>query len=195
MDTLVVHIPDTVRLTNEELFALCAANQELSIERDAQGNLIFMAPAGLGSSDRNAELVTEVKLWNRETKAGKVFESSGGFILPNGAMRAPDVSWIPLEKWEAVAPEEREKFVRLCPDFAIELRSRTDRLRDVQAKMEEYAANGCRLGWLIDPYERQAYVYRPGQEPEVVGFDRALSGEDVLPGFTLDLALVDTAAS
>ena len=195
MDTFVVRIPDAVRLNDEELFALCAANQELFIERDADGNLIFMAPAGLGSSDRNAELLTEVKLWNRKTGSGKVFESSGGFILPNGAMRAPDVSWIPLEKWEAVAPEDRETFVRLSPDFVIELRSRTDRLRDVRDKMAEYMANGARLGWLIDPYERQVGVYRPGQESEVVGFDKPLSGEDVLPGFALDLALVDTAAS
>ena len=183
----IVNPAGVLNLSDDELFRLCAANPELSIERTGDGELIFMAPAGGMSSNRNGIINLELGLWNRKTELGKVFDSSGGFLLPNGAMRAPDAAWIPEAKWEALNPQQREQFLPLCPDFAIELRSRTDRLRDVQAKMEEYAANGCRLGWLIDPHERQAYVYRPGQEPEVVGFDRALSGEDVLPGFRLAL--------
>ena len=189
----VVNPAGVLDLSDDELFRLCAANPELFIERTSNGELIFMAPAGGESSNRNSTINLELGLWNRKTGLGKVFDSSGGFILPNGAMRAPDVSWVPLEKWEAISLEDREKFVRLCPDFVIELRSRTDRLRDVRDKMAEYRANGARLGWLVDPYERQAHIYRPGQEPEIVLFGTALLGEDVLPGFTLDLALVDTA--
>ena len=191
----IVNPAGVLNLSDDELFRLCAANPELAIERTSDGELIFMAPAGPSSSSRNISLSAEVELWNRQHGAGKVFGPDAGFILPNGAMRAPDVSWMPLEKWEAFSPEERERFLRLSPDFVIELRSRTDRLRDLQGKMEEYVANGCRLGWLIDPYERQAHIYRPRQDLKVVGFNVQLSGEDVLPGFTLDLALVDTAAS
>lgn len=191
---LVLNPAGVLNLSDEELFRLCAANRELSIERTSDGGLVFMAPAGGESSNRNSTVVLELGLWNRETRSGKVFGPDGGFVLPNGAMRSPDAAWIPTARWEALSPAQREKFPPLCPDFVIELRSRTDRLRDVRDKMAEYLANGARLGWLIDPYERQAHVYRPGQEPETVGFDVALSGEDVLPGFTLDLALVDTAA-
>lgn len=192
---LVVNPAGVLNLSDEELFRLCAANPELFIERTSDGELIFMAPVGGESSNRNSLLNRRLGNWNEEAGLGVVFDSSGGFVLPNGAMRAPDAAWIPKAKWEALSQEQREKFLPLCPNFVIELRSRTDRLRDVQEKMAEYMANGCRLGWLIDPYERQAHVYRPGQEPETVGFDDgALSGEDVLPGFMLDLALVDTAS-
>ncbi|MGI9174546.1 MAG: Uma2 family endonuclease [Rhodothermales bacterium] len=197
METIpfVVNPAGVLNLSDEELFRLCAANPELFIERTSHGELIFMAPAGGTSSNRNSLLNRRLGNWNEETGLGVVFDSSGGFILPNGAMRAPDAAWIPKAKWEALSPEQREQFPPLCPDFVIELRSRTDRLRDLQGKMAEYVASGCRLGWLIDPYERQAHIYRPQQDVEVAGFDGALSGEDVLPGFTLDLALVDTAAS
>ena len=190
METIpfVVNPAGVLNLSDDELFRLCAANPELFIERTSNGELIFMAPAGGESSNRNSTIVLRLGLWNEKMRSGKVFESSGGFVLPNGAMRAPDAAWIPLDRWEALSPEQRKKFLPLCPDFAIELRSESDRLRDVRDKMVEYVANGCRLGWLIDPIGGKAYVYRPGQEVEEVGFDAVLSGEDVLPGFRLALS-------
>ena len=183
----IVNPAGVLNLSDGELFRLCAANPELFIERTSDGELIFMAPAGGESSSRNSTIVLRLGLWNEETRSGKVFGPDGGFVLPDGAMRAPDASWIPLEKWEALSPEQRMKFPPLCPDFIIELRSESDRLRDLREKMTEYMSNGCRLGWLIDPVEGKAYVYRPEQEVDVAGFDAVLSGEDVLPGFRLTL--------
>ena len=160
---LVVNPAGVLNLSDDELFRLCAANPEVSIERTSEGELIFMAPAGGASSNRNSTINLELGLWNRKAGLGKVFDSNGGFVLPNGAMRAPDAAWVPKARWEALSPEQREKFPPLCPDFVIELRSRTDRLGDVQEKMAEYMANGARLGWLIDPYGGGAYVYRPAR--------------------------------
>ncbi|HMB91325.1 MAG TPA: Uma2 family endonuclease [Rhodothermales bacterium] len=191
MNQIVVRTSNILALDDDELFRLCAANQNLRIERDADGNLIFMAPTGGETSSRNSEINTELALWNRKTGLGKVFDSNGGFVVPNGAMRAPDASWIPMTQWEQLSQEQRKHFLPLCPDFVIELRSPSDRLTDVQEKMEEWMANGCQLGWLIDPVEEQAFVYRLSASPtRVVGFENELAGEEVLPGFVLDLAIL-----
>jgi Uma2 family endonuclease len=125
--------------------------------------------------------------WNRQNNLGKAFDSSTGFKLPNGATRSPDVSWIKIERWNALTPEQRKRFLPLCPDFVIELVSESDDLTDTQAKMREYIANGLRLGWLINPKNKQVEIYHQNQEIEILQSPLSLSGEDVLPGFILDL--------
>lgn len=188
MQPLILHTSEVITLTDDELFQLCAANRELCIERDSNGNLILMSPAGGETSARNSILVAELVIWNREMLQGKVFDSNGGFVLPNGAMRAPDAAWIPIERWNKLGSEERKKFLPLCPDFVVELRSPSDRLADLQKKMQEWMDNGCRLGWLLDPVEENAYIYHENSAPRAVeSFDETLSGQDVLPGFVLAL--------
>lgn len=188
MEPIILRTAHVLTLGDEELFRLCAANRNLRIERDASGNLIIMSPSGSKTSRRNSHVIWALVTWNRETGSGEVFDASGGFLLPNGAMRAPDAAWIPTERWEQFSPEEQEKFLPTCPDFVVELRSPSDRLADLQAKMQEYIENGCRLAWLIDPVEDQVFVYREGGRHSRIGsFEEVLSGEAVLPGFILDL--------
>lgn len=189
MEPLVLKTAGVLNLSDDELLRLCETNSELQIERDRHGHLIFTAPAGGATSNRNAALVAKLFAWNEARGGGRVFGPDGGFLLPNGAMRAPDASWIPNAHWEALSLGERTKFLPLCPDFLVELRSASDRLRPLQDKMEEWMENGCRLAWLIDIAGEQAFVYRVGEaEPErVPPFGAVLSGEDVLPGFELPL--------
>lgn len=188
---VVLRLSGVLNVGDDDLLRLSALNDPLQIERDADGNLIIMAPAGHGTSNRNSELVTELSLWNREHGDGIMTGPDGGFKLPSGAVRAPDAAWVARERYEAVPADEREGYLPLCPDFACELRSRSDRLAPLQEKMEEYRASGCRLGWLLDPFDEAAYLYRPGQPPErISSFDETLRGEDVLPGFALDLSLL-----
>ncbi|MFM2303207.1 MAG: hypothetical protein RLZZ135_614 [Cyanobacteriota bacterium] len=175
----------TLRVTHEEFEKLCQDNPERSLELTASGELIVMAPAGWESSEKNSDLTTDVNLWNRQTKLGRVFDSSGGFTLPNGAVRSPDVTWI--EKSKLIDVPAGVKFPQVIPDFVIELRSDTDRMPKLREKMEEYRDNGVRLGWLIDPQKQQVEIYRLGQDVEVLESPTSLSGEDVLPGFMLDL--------
>ncbi|MFQ3680012.1 MAG: Uma2 family endonuclease [Pseudanabaenaceae cyanobacterium] len=175
-------------LSPEAFARLCAANPEARLERTAQGELIVMAPTGGETGSQNAHLTLQLGMWNLRTQAGVVFDSSTGFVLPNGATRSPDLAWIARERWQALSPEARRGFVPLCPDLAVELLSPSDSRQQIQSKMQEYRANGCRLGWLIDPQSRRVGIYRPQQAPEVVAAPPTLSGEDVLPGFVLDLA-------
>jgi Uma2 family endonuclease len=175
----------TLRITHEEFEKLCFDNPDLRLELMANGELIVMAPAGWESSEKNGDLFGEVWAWNRQTKLGRTFDSSGGFTLPNGAVRSPDVTWI--EKSKLVNIPTGVKFPEVVPDFAIELRSDTDRMPKLREKMEEYRANGVRLGWLIDPQKQQVEIYRLGRDVAVLEAPTVLSGEDVLPGFTLDL--------
>jgi Uma2 family endonuclease len=177
----------TLRLTHEQFEQLCQNNPDRSLELTKDGELEIMAPTGGESSNYESELGTDLGIWNRQTKLGKTFSSSGAFILPNGAERCPDAAWVELSRWEALTLEQRKKFVPLAPDFVIELRSETDRLSKLQAKMEEYRANGVRLGWLLDPQKRRVEIYRSGQDVEILEGPKTLSGEDVLPGFVLDL--------
>lgn len=192
MESLTVIIPDSASWTNDQLFDFCAANHDLHVERDADGTIHFMPPTGGLSGNRNADLITDFVVWNRRQKAGRCFDSSTGFVLPNGAMRSADVAWLRTDRWEALTPEQQRKFVPLCPDFVLELRSDTDRLIDVQAKMDEWIANGCRLGWLVDPETRRTWVYPSGAEPEAVPFDTTLDGGEVMPGLRVRLADVLT---
>ena len=180
---------NAVNLSDEQFYQLCRSNDEWRLEQTAEGELIIMPPVGAISGNREADLNADLVIWNRQTKLGKVFSSSTIFTLPNGAKRSPDVAWIAKERWDALPLEEQEKFAKICPDFVIELRSRTDSLTQLQAKMEEYLANGVRLGWLIDPMSQQVAIYRPNQAVEIISLPTTLSGENVLPEFTLELPL------
>ena len=180
----------TLRVTPEEFEKLCRDNPERSLELTASGELIVMSPVGGESGNSESELGADLVIWNRQTRLGKTFSSSTIFILPNGAQRSPDAAWVELSRWEALTPEQRTKFPPLAPDFAIELRSATDRLPPLREKMEEYRANGVRLGWLIDPQKQQVEIYRLGQDVEVLQSPSNLNGEDVMPGFTLDLSSI-----
>ena len=186
MSALTLQLPPVLKLTDEQFEQLAAVNHELQLELTARGELIIMPPTGGEAGDRNFELVGQLWLWNRQNRTGKAFDSSTGFRLPNGATRSPDVSWVRIERWNALTQEQRKKFLPLCQDFVIELVSETDDLEDTQAKMQEYLENGLRLGWLINPKARQVEIYRPNQEVEILD-STTLSGEDVLPGFVLDL--------
>jgi Uma2 family endonuclease len=172
---------NAVNLSDEQFYQLCHSNDEWRLEQSAQGELIIMPPIGAISGNRESDLNGFVWLWNRQTKLGKVFSSSTIFTLPNGAKRSPDVAWIAKERWDVLPLEEQEKFAKICPDFVIELRSRTDSLTQLQAKMEEY--------WLIDPMSQQVAIYRQNQAVEIISLPTTLSGENVLPGLTLELPL------
>jgi Uma2 family endonuclease len=178
----------TLRITPAEFELLCQDNPELRLELTANGELITMAPAGWESSKQNARLNTQVSLWNDRADLGEVFDSSGGFTLPNGAVRSPDVTWIEKSKLVGISP--KIAFPAIVPDFVIELRSLTDSLPTLSAKMQEYRDNGVRLGWLINPQQQEVEIYRMGQAVEILQTPMTLSGEDVMPGFTLDLAQI-----
>ena len=179
-----------LNLTDDQFLRFCADNGGLRMEFSADKELIIMPPAGGTTSGRNSDLTTDLTIWTRRDGTGKSFDSSGGFRLPNGAIRSPDVSWILLSRWETLSDSEQRRFPPICPDFVIELRSPLDRLSDTQAKMEEYLENGTRLGWLVDPQLRQVHIYRPGQPVEVLEAPDSVSGESVLQGFALDLGRI-----
>ncbi|MEJ6484151.1 Uma2 family endonuclease [Nostoc punctiforme UO1] len=187
MNTVVLNLEPIAHLTDEQFYQLCIANRDLSLEMNAAGELIIMPPVGGESGNQEAGLIADLEIWNRQAKLGKVFSSSTIFILPNGAKRSPDAAWVKLERWEGLTPEQRKKFPPLVPDFVIELRSETDRLSQIQEKIQEYIKNGLRLGWLINPQDRQVEIYRLLKAVEVVQMPVIVSGEDILPGFELQL--------
>jgi Uma2 family endonuclease len=184
---VVLRLAPVVRLDDEQLFDFCQLNRDLRIEREAGGALVLMAPVGGVSSARNLELCRQLANWAERDGSGVAFDSSVGFILPNGAMRSPDAAWLRRERWEALRPDEREKFVPLCPEFVVELRSPSDRLTVLQRRMRELMRNGAQLGWLIDPARRSIHVYRSGEAVQTLLAPGSLSGEALLPGFVLDL--------
>jgi Uma2 family endonuclease len=187
MTAITLDLHSVVDLTDEQFSKLCQANPDIKLERTAKGELILMPPTGGETGDRNSEINFQLRAWNKQNLLGKVFDSSTGFKLPNGANRSPDASWVKLERWQALNPAQRQKFPPLAPDFVVELRSATDDLKLLQNKMQEYRDNGVRLGWLIDPQNQQVEIYRQGQDVEVVRTPSTLSGEDVLPEFVLNL--------
>lgn len=184
---LVLRLRPVLELTDDQFFALAQLNRELRMERTAEGDVILMAPAGGEAGARNAGVTAQLWLWARQDNRGRAFDSSTGFILPNGATRSPDAAWVARERLAALTVEQRQKFLPLCPDFAIELRSPSDSLRVVQEKMREYLDNGARLGWLLDPRDRRVYIYGPGAPVERLDGPDRVSGDPVLPGFVLDL--------
>ncbi len=193
LQPLSLQLPDhlALRVTPEQFAALAAANRELRLERTATGELIVNPPTGSETGYQNWSLSGELYLWWRNAgEPGKAFDSSSGFELPNGANRSPDASWVSRARWDALTPEQRQGFAPICPDFVVELRSEGDTLKDLQAKMAEYMENGAKLGWLIDPKNKRVEIYRPGQAVEVLENPSTVSGETVLPGFTLSLPRV-----
>jgi Uma2 family endonuclease len=194
METLTLNIPPAVNLTDEQFYQLCIANEPCQLELTQTGELIIMPPTGGESGIINANLSTDLGLWNRQTKLGKVFDSSTEFKLPSGAYRCPDAAWVKLARWDALSKEEKKRFPPLCPDFVVELRSETDSLEKLRIKMREYQNNGVLLGWLIDPQTPLVEIYRYGKDVEVLNFDfdnpPKLSGEDILPGFILNLQII-----
>ena len=187
MTTLTLNLNPIIKLTDEQFFQLCQENENIRLERTAQGELIIMSPAGGETGSSNAGLTAQIWIWNQQSKLGKVFDSSTGFKLPNNANRAPDASWVKLERWNALTPEQQKKFPPICPDFVVELMSPSDSLKDTQDKMKEYRDNGAVLGWLINRKSRQVEIYRQDREVEVLESPATVSGEDVLPGFILNL--------
>jgi Uma2 family endonuclease len=194
METLTLNIPPAVNLTDEQFYQLCMANEPWQLELTQTRELIIMPPTGGESGIINANLSTDLGLWNRQTKLGKVFDSSTEFKLPSGAYRCPDAAWVKLARWQALSKEEKKRFPPLCPDFVVELRSETDSLEKLRTKMREYENNGALLGWLIDPQTPLVEIYRYGKDVEVLNFDvdnpPRLSGEDILPGFILNLQII-----
>ena len=178
------------QLSDEQFFQLCQDNRDLRLERNPKGDLIIMPPTGGETSNSNAGITAQLWLWNNLNKLGVVFDSSGGFKLPNGADRSPDAAWIPLEKWQALTPQQKERFLPLSPDFVIELMSPSDNLETARKKMQEYLDNGTRLGWLINRKTREVEIYRQGQAVEILTNPESLSGENILPEFSLNLTLI-----
>ena len=184
---LTLRLHPVLNLTDEQFFEFAQINRDLRIERNAQGELIIMPPTGGETGKRNAEITMQLGVWAKQDGSGVTFDSSTGFRLPNGAIRSPDASWVLRSRLDGLTAEERKKFIPLCPDFVIELLSPNDSLAVLQDKMQEYIANGARLGWLLDPEQRRVYVYRPDAPMEQVENPATISGEPVLAGFVLDL--------
>lgn len=190
MTTYTINLNPICQLSDDQFWQLCRKNPEIKLETNAQGELIIMSPTGGETGNINIEIAADFVIWNRQTKLGKLFDSSTCFLLPNGAKRSPDVAWIAKERWESLTPEQKEKFPPLAPDFVLELMSPSDNLKDTQNKLEEYLANGVKLGWLIDRKNQRVEIYRLGKDVEVLNCPASLSGEDVLPGFILHLNIV-----
>ena len=187
---MIVRFRPVVRLDDDQLFRFCQQNSALRIEQTAKGEIIIMPPVGWEGSQRNFDLYGLFAAWSERAGGGRFCDATGGFKLPDGSMLSPDLAWVAQERLDKLTPKQRKKFLPLCPDFVAELRSETDRLSTLQKKMAGYIANGARLGWLIDPLEKQVFVYRPDAPVEHLKEPATLSGEPVLAGFTLDLARV-----
>jgi Uma2 family endonuclease len=188
--TLALRLPNPPRKDADWFYDFCQANDELQIERTAKGEILVMAPAGGESSYRESETHFQLREWAGRDGTGRAFNSNAGFILPNKANRAPDASWVKVSRLNKLAPNQKKKFIPLCPDFVVEVRSPSDRLPKLQEKMEEYRDNGASLGWLIDPDERKVYVFRPGKRVECLDRPKRLIGDPELPGFVLELARI-----
>jgi len=187
-EALVIRLgPLKSHLSDDEFFEFCVLNSDLRIEMTKEGEMIIMLPCGSEGGHRNFNLTAEFGIWAKTDGTGVGFDSSSGFTLPNGAKRAPDLSWIERERWEAIPRKQRKKFAPICPDFVVELRSETDTLGAVKKKMDDYMESGARLGWLIDPIQKKVHIYRPNVEVEILDHPGNISGEPLLKGFVLDL--------
>ncbi len=188
---LVLQIPPSIQMTDEQFSEFCQVNRDLQIERNKLGELVIMPPTGSETGNREVNILGQLWVWTEQDGTGIAFSSSTGFKLSTGAERSPDASWIKLERWNALSAEQQEKFAPICPDFLIELRSPSDNLQSLQEKMEEYMQEpGIQLGWLIDRKQRQVYIYRPGKPEECLDNPASVSGELVLPGFVLNMSKI-----
>lgn len=180
-------LSDVIRISDDDLLKISAANPDLRIERNAAGQLEIMAPSGISSTVCETKFVGALYAWNERHGGGIVCSGTGGFKLPNTAVRVPDASWFRVEVWNALSKDQQDKYAPIVPEFLVEVRSRTDSLNALHAKMHEWIENGCRMAWMIDPIKKEAYVYRADGSVEQPPFDSILTGEDVLPGFEFDL--------
>lgn len=188
---LPLYLPDKEEMSNEEFFEFCVANKHLRIERDEQNQILIMAPAGGESGRKHIKIATALEIWNTKTSSGVVFDSAAGFNLPDGSMRSPDAAWIKKEKWDSLSLKEKSVFLPFAPDFLVEVLSPPDKPAAALEKMNKWIQNGTLLGWLIDSKTQVTYIYRAnGTIDKVEGFDKKLSGEDVLPGFEFDLSVL-----
>ncbi|MBL1209410.1 Uma2 family endonuclease [Geminocystis sp. GBBB08] len=186
---LTIHF-DSFKLTDNQFYQLCQDNRNLRFEKNAYGDLVIMPPTGGLTSNKNLRIIQQLANWTDKDGKGIAFDSSGGFKLPNGAIRAPDASWISLKKWQNLTMDEKEKFIPLCPDFVMELRSKKDDLKPLQEKMKEYIDNGTKLGWLINPQDKKVEIYREDKTVEILDSPMSLSGENILVNFVLNLELI-----
>jgi Uma2 family endonuclease len=177
-------------MSDEDLMRFCAANDRVRVERDANGEILVMTPAGSKTGKKNTDIIIDLGLWNRESDRGVVFESNTGFTLPDGSMLSPDASWVERRRWEALNDRDQERFAPICPDFVIELRSPSDDLKELQTKMLHWIANGTQLAWLIDPIEQNVSVYRPGELPEIHHHPTSVQGDGIMAGFELVMARI-----
>lgn len=181
------HLIGLTGVSPEQFERFCRDYPELRLELTSSGELIVMPPTGLRTGKRNSSLTSQLDIWAEKDATGVAFNASAGYTLPNGAIRSPDASWMSLGKWESLSEFEQDRFGHVCPDFAVELRSRTDSLPTLLNKMEEYIANGATLGWLIDPQRRRVYIFRAGEELVVLDNPTIVSGDPLLPGFELQM--------
>ncbi|MEH2458775.1 Uma2 family endonuclease [Nostoc sp.] len=188
---LVLQIPSSMQMTDEQFFEFCQVNRDLRIERNKFGELVIMPPTGSETGNREGNIFGQLWVWSEQDSTGITFSSSTGFKLSTGAERSPDASWIKLERWNTLSPEQQRKFAPICPDFVVELKSPSDNLQTLKEKMEEYMNEpGIQLGWLIDRKQRKVYIYRPGLPEECLDNPASVSGELVLPGFILNMSKV-----
>jgi Uma2 family endonuclease len=187
MTAITINFNSIIEISDEQFYKLCIQNPETQFERNCEGEILIMPPTGGETGKRNANLIVQLAIWNQQAKLGEVFDSSTGYKLPNGANRSPDVSWIQQERWDSLTSKQKEKFIPLAPDFVLELMSPTDYLVNTQAKMQEYLENEVKLGWLINPQAKQVEIYHLGQQAKLLDSPQLISGEDILPGFVLDL--------
>lgn len=187
---LVVRLRPVIDLTDDQFFEFCQINRDLRIERTASGELLIMPPTGSETGESNFRLSGQLFIWTEQDGTGTGFDSSTGFTLPNGATVSPDISWIKLERWNALSQQQRTKFAPIAPDFVVELRSKSDTLKDLQDKMQQYMDNGVRLGWLIDRKQQRVYVYRPGVPVQQLDNPETVSGDPELSGFVLRLSQI-----
>ncbi len=185
----IFHLPH-VKLSSAQLWQICGANPDWRVELTAQGDLVIMPPTGARTGARNQEISLQLGLWAKQDQSGVRFDSSTGFELPNGAMRSPDAAWVCRDRLASLTEEQRERFLPICPDFVVELKSPSDLMADLQEKMTEYRANGAQLGWLIDPQQRRVYVYRPAAAVEEWRDAVTVTGEPLLRGFVLKLGSI-----
>jgi Uma2 family endonuclease len=190
MTSIVLNLKPFIELNDDQFYQLCQNHRELKFERTAQGELVIVTPVGGEGGSREADLIGDLVYWNRRSQLGKVFSSSTCFKLANGATRSPDAAWVSLERWHHLTLDQQKRFPPICPDFVIELRSETDALEPLQQKMQEYISNGLRLGWLINPQDRQVEVYKANQVKRVLENPLSVSGEEILPDFVFQLSFV-----
>lgn len=184
---IVLRLSPVIEMTEDQFLAFCEQNHETRIERTAGGELEIMPPVGLYTGNKELDIAAQLRNWARRDSNGVAFGPSAGFTLPNGAVRSPNASWIPKSRLAELTDDDKSGFGHICPDFVVELRSRSDRLSVLRAKIDEYIQNGARLGWLLDPQDRQVYLYRPNSEVEILENPETISGDPELAGFTLEL--------